>query len=127
MNILVSSTRQWNPGDEFILMGVRNLFEEALGPGVRNWILYDRNPDLFVDGFSTHQRKETIWSNSYHHDSPECFDMALVAGTPEWMGRPLEDFYGAVTQFPFIYSSTPENIINDVVAYEPKNAEQLVH
>ncbi len=96
MNILVSSTRQWNPGDEFILMGVRNLFEEALGPVGINWVLYDRNPDLFVDGFSTHQRKETIWGNSYHHDSPECFNLALVAGTPEWMGRPLEGFYSTV-------------------------------
>ncbi len=77
-------------------MGVRNLFKEALGSGVINWVLYDRNPDLFVDGFSTHQRKETIWGNSYHHDSPECLDMALIAGTPEWMGRPLEGFYSAV-------------------------------
>ena len=96
MNILVSSTRQWNPGDEIILMGVRNLFEEALGAGGINWVLYDRNPDLFVDGFSTHQRRGVLWGNSYHHDSPECFDMALVAGTPEWMGKPLEGFYSTV-------------------------------
>jgi hypothetical protein len=96
MNVLVSSTRQWNPGDEIILMGVRNLFEEALGPEGINWVLYDRNPDLFVDGFSTPQRRGVIWGNSYHHDSPECFDMALVAGTPEWMGRPLEGFYSTV-------------------------------
>jgi len=96
MNILASSTRQWNPGDEIILLGVRNLFEEALGPGVINWVLYDRNPDLFVEGFSNTQRRGVIWGNSYHHDSPECFDMALVAGTPEWMGRPLEGFYSTV-------------------------------
>jgi hypothetical protein len=98
MNILFSSTRQWNPGDEFILFGVRNLLQEALKGQRINWILYDRNPDLFVDGFSNPVHKERIWENSYHHGDSKCLDMAVIAGTPEWMGLPLKGFYKAVKE-----------------------------
>lgn len=28
MNIVFSTTRQWNPGDEFILLGTINLLQE---------------------------------------------------------------------------------------------------
>jgi len=98
MNILVSSTRQWNPGDEFILFGVRNLLREALkGEGI-NWILYDRNPDLFVDGFDHPFHRERIWGNSFHHSHFQCLDMALIAGTPEWMGSSLKRFYRIVIE-----------------------------
>jgi len=96
MNILVSSTRQWNPGDEFIFFGVRNLLKEALKGQRINWILYDRNPDLFVDGFNNPVHKDRIWGNSFHHEDPKCLDLALIAGTPEWMGLPLKGFYKAV-------------------------------
>ena len=98
MNILVSSTRQWNPGDEFILIGVRNLLQEALKGQRINWVLYDRNPDLFVDGFNNPVHKDRIWGNSFHHGDPQCFDLALIAGTPEWIGLPLKGFYKAVKE-----------------------------
>jgi hypothetical protein len=98
MNILVSSTRQWNPGDEFIFFGVQNLLKEALKGQRINWILYDRNPDLFIDGFNNPVHKEKIWGNSFHHKDPQCLDLALIAGTPEWMGPPLKDFYRTVRE-----------------------------
>ena len=98
MNILVSSTRQWNPGDEFILFGVRNLLREVLKGHRINWVLYDRNPDLFIDGFSNPLHKDRIWGNSFHHKDTRCFDLALIAGTPEWMGLPLKGFYEAVKE-----------------------------
>lgn len=40
MHILASTTRQWNPGDEFILLGVRNLIGEA------TWSIFNRNPEI---------------------------------------------------------------------------------
>ena len=98
MNILVSSTRQWNPGDEFILIGVRNLLQEALKGHRINWILYDRNPDLFIDILNNPVHKERIWGNSFHHGDPQCLDLALIAGTPEWMGLPLKEFYKVVRE-----------------------------
>jgi len=78
-------------------MGVRNLLEEAMGGHPINWILYDRNPDLFVDGFNNPVHKGKIWSNVFniHHD-PRCIDLAVVAGTPEWSGLPLKGFYQTV-------------------------------
>lgn len=92
----MSSTRQWNPGDEFILIGVRNLLKETLKDHQINWVLYDRNPDLFVDGFNNPVYKDRIWGNSFSNRDPECLDLALIAGTPEWMGLPLKGFYRTV-------------------------------
>ncbi len=98
MNILVSSTRQWNPGDEFIFFGVQNLLKESFREHRINWVLYDRNPDLFVDGFSHPVHRERLWGNSFHHGNPQCFDLGVIAGTPEWMGLPLKGFYNTVKE-----------------------------
>jgi hypothetical protein len=43
-NIVFSTTRQWNPGDEFILAGVRRIFARV---GLNyNAIIFNRNPDV---------------------------------------------------------------------------------
>jgi hypothetical protein len=96
MNILVSSTRQWNAGDEFIRFGVLNLFDEIIKDRRINWILYDRNPDLNTDGFRNRVHRDEILGNSFHGHDPHAFDMAVIAGTPEWFGPPMEPFYEAV-------------------------------
>ena len=96
MNILVSSTRQWNPGDEFILMGVRNLFRDLYKNHTFNWMLYDRNPDLFLDGYKNPKHRKNLLGNSFHHENGQCIDIAVIAGTPEWFGAPLLEFYDAV-------------------------------
>ena len=44
LRILFSSTRGWNPGDQFILMGIRRLLD-ALGIDYVP-ILYNRHPAL---------------------------------------------------------------------------------
>ena len=98
MNILISSTRQWNPGDEFILMGVRNLLKYLLKNQKINWILYDRNPDLFVEGFSKPIHRHKIWSNVFYNHTAACVDLAVVAGTPEWFGLPMRRFYKAIKE-----------------------------
>ncbi|MGF1581594.1 MAG: hypothetical protein ACFCD0_19880, partial [Gemmataceae bacterium] len=44
LNIIFSTTRTWNCGDDFILYGILNLFS---GIGVQcNPIYYNRNPEL---------------------------------------------------------------------------------
>jgi len=43
-NVVFSTTRQWNPGDEFILMGCINLLKEYMGEF--NPIIYNRHPQL---------------------------------------------------------------------------------
>ena len=98
MNILVSSTRQWNSGDEFILIGVRNLFRDLYKNHTFNWVLYDRNPDLFLDGYNQPIHRKNLFGNSFHHYNSKCIDIAVIAGTPEWFGSPLLNFYHAVKQ-----------------------------
>ena len=43
-NILYSTTRSWNSGDDFILFGVRNIIDAVLPQ--HNPLIYNRNPDL---------------------------------------------------------------------------------
>jgi len=98
LNILISSTRQWNPGDEFILFGIRNLLEEVFDKEIINWVLYDRNPDLFIDGFKNPLHRGSLWGNSFHGHDPKSIDVAVIAGTPEWFGPSLSGFYKAVRE-----------------------------
>lgn len=97
MNILFSSTRQWNPGDEFIFFGIRNIIEELFNDKKINWVLYDRNPDLFVSPMHPYH-KDNILGNSFHRGVAEIFDLAIVAGSPEWFGSPLQNFYKVVAE-----------------------------
>lgn len=97
-NILVSSTRQWNPGDEFILSGVQRLCQEWL-PFPINWLLYDRNPDFMVNGWRDPRPREDLWSNVFRHEDLSSLDFAIIAGTPEWFGAPLQRFYAAIREY----------------------------
>lgn len=83
MNILASATRQWNPGDEFILFGVQNLLGRE-----HNWIIYDRNPDLLRGGreYSNSWKPNVGLSN---------IDEIVIAGSPQWMGRALRPLFTA--------------------------------
>lgn len=99
MNILVSSTRQWNPGDEFILQGIRNLLGALPWRQPINWILYDRNPDLFADGYRHPVHRPGLLSNTLVGGDASWVDLAVVAGTPEWTGLPLRGFYRMVREY----------------------------
>ena len=46
MNILLSSTRQWNCGDEFIAIGVKNILKNLKPFKNANFFIYNRAPDL---------------------------------------------------------------------------------
>lgn len=91
-NILVSSTRQWNPGDEFIWFGVRRLFEASFKRKM-NYLLWNRNPDVFVEGWANPQIKPKLYTNCLNSPVIDLIDRVVLAGSPEWLGRPLEDVY----------------------------------
>ncbi|MBN9198645.1 MAG: polysaccharide pyruvyl transferase family protein [Microbacterium ginsengisoli] len=114
---MYSATRQWNPGDEFILAGTRRIIDAAFGP--LDPVLYDRNPDVRpADGTTIGARNlrrpldETAGalyerlsahlrlgfsSNSVKFDSDlSSVSLALMAGSPEWASDRCWSFYDHV-------------------------------
>jgi len=87
MNILASTTRQWNCGDEFIFFGVRNLLEEFYKDSI-NWVIYDRNPDLHDKG--------RILSDSWRGRGLDYIDEIVIAGSPQWFGKSMRDLFEKV-------------------------------
>jgi len=123
-NILFSTTRQWNPGDEFILMGILNLFKETIGEF--NPIIFNRNPEVrqsyqFINpfrksilssiGFRGKSLLESFlrigfWDNSFKDEMGLDFvDMVVFAGSPEWAGKRLLPLYRKLLKYekPIIY------------------------
>lgn len=87
-NILFSSTRQWNPGDEFILFGVRCIMDEM---GIKyNAILYNRHP-LLEHPVLEDDKIPNVFDNSYIESKKamNSVDYVIFAGTPEWAGSKL--------------------------------------
>ncbi|WP_322042789.1 polysaccharide pyruvyl transferase family protein [Paraburkholderia sp. J67] len=101
MNILVSSTRQWNPGDEFIRKGVERLLHSILGKG-HNWLLWNRNPDLFIDRWADSRMRTDFLTNSLRDPALDVVDLVVFAGTPEWLGQPVEQIYRRLLTQPTI-------------------------
>lgn len=116
-NLLFSTTRQWNIGDEFILFGVRNILEEFYtSRGEKkpfNPIIYNRNPSItpvFHRSLSGYIKKHVHslmaeCDNSIHERIDAGFiDAAICAGTPEWRGERMLQFYKIVNQYklPFL-------------------------
>ena len=75
-NILFSTTRQYNPGDEFILMGLENLFR-VLGLQY-NAVIANRHP--FLDRKS----QRTSSDNSFDFVDWDLIDYVVFAGSPAW-------------------------------------------
>ncbi|MEX2451604.1 MAG: polysaccharide pyruvyl transferase family protein [Rhodospirillales bacterium] len=117
---IFSTTRNYNPGDEFILFGIQNLLRDAIGPF--NTVLYNRNPAVqnfrmtfdkdatvgtqtanwyqtLSEHFST---RENAWAPDLGLDFA---DFAVFAGTPEWVGRMVEPLTAALQSFdgPVLY------------------------
>ncbi len=100
MNILISTTTNWNPGDDFIRYGVKNLLTDYFGKDI-NWVHYDRNPDLFDPGEwkmgSSHK------SNIMNSDIDfSIIDMVVLAGSPEFIHGPLCNLYDGLVHHPEI-------------------------
>lgn len=113
-NIIYSTTRQWNSGDEFILMGCINLLKTIVRN--HNPIIYNRNPDIRPEnGEDVFYRNNKLPLNfssyndlvknsaKYHygfHDNSIKFntdssfaDLAVFAGSPELFNSRCHNFY----------------------------------
>lgn len=120
MNLIFSTTRQWNPGDEFILMGVRHLFDSL--DISYNPVIYNRNPDVRAMSNERqlfkasripddHWRSEEMmyaeanlkfgfFDNSLKPDADGSFaDAVVLAGTPEWCNARMFDLYRTIRKF----------------------------
>lgn len=144
MNILFSTTRQWNPGDEFILFGVLNLFHEVLEEF--NPIIYNRNPDVcnghplfsnqfkskvykFIDKFPEGKLRERplniLKLNQYDNSMKFLYnvpsiDLCVFAGTPEWNQKRIAPLYEYLNTYdiPCIYlgiGSSDRDSIDNIV------------
>jgi len=116
-NVLFSTTRQWNPGDEFILMGVLNLMRSLID---FNPIIFNRNPEIqrkrskscFNLSFDLGRcrvklLKPGFYDNSFKEkflDEP-FINLAVFAGTPEWASMKLKGMYEYVhrNRIPCVY------------------------
>lgn len=119
-NILISTTRQWNPGDEFIMRGTLNIMNELIGENY-NPIIYNRNPD--IRGGASFRNKTRNYEFTYkwdnasfkgkgglhellrigHYDNSwkddmqaSNIDLALFAGSPEWYSPRLLSMFQAI-------------------------------
>lgn len=107
-NVVYSTTRQWNPGDEFILMGTQFLMEKVIGK--HNPIIYNRNPQTrrarkydivkAIDNLLGKDFIEKFLDNSVK-DRPEMdyADMVVFAGSPEWRGRRMTKLYTSINKY----------------------------
>ncbi len=114
-NVVFSSTRQWNVGDEFILRGCIRLLSELFGEF--NPIIYNRHPDVrprlnhlnplrskwaanlefwgrpLLESFL----RIGFWDDSFKGDHDNRYlDLAVFAGTPEWYGPRLKTLYETI-------------------------------
>jgi polysaccharide pyruvyl transferase WcaK-like protein len=117
-NILLSTTRQWNPGDEFIALGVTNVLKSIIGDF--NPIIFNRNPEIRQPAMYLNPLRKSSYSdsrypskrkieaflrvgfldNSFKDEMDSGFiDMAIFAGTPEWQGARLKGMYNAILKY----------------------------
>jgi hypothetical protein len=94
MNILYNTTIGWNPGDELIFAGVKNIMDRLYGR--HNRIIYNRHP--------LYERKPG--DNCYTHPlGSDYIDHIIFAGTPEWNSPTSLDMYKLIKEnnVPFSY------------------------
>lgn len=84
MNIVYSQTKQWNPGDELILQGIRNLV-----PKHHTFIIFNRHPHINF--------RSRNGDNSYCFGvGDEIIDHVIFAGSPEYQTFPNNDIYDLI-------------------------------
>jgi len=80
VNVLVSTTTCWNPGDDFIREGVLYLLEHA-GWQIRQLMFYNRNHLISRSDSGGANARANTWVPG----DPWHFDALVVAGTPDWL------------------------------------------
>ncbi|MCW8348046.1 polysaccharide pyruvyl transferase family protein [Vibrio sp. ZSDZ65] len=107
-NVVYCTTRQWNPGDEFILMGTQYLLEKVIGK--HNPIIFNRNPQIrrarkydFIKRIDNTLGKdfvEKFLDNSVKERTPMDYaDIAVFAGSPEWRGLRTRKLYSSILEY----------------------------
>jgi len=102
MNILISTTTNWNVGDNFIAFGVKNILKHIF-PEQPNYIHYDRNPNNMID-YPHNQRMKKGLRGTFMNNPIDwnLIDIVILAGTPEWLHHPLEPIYEGLVDHPEI-------------------------
>jgi hypothetical protein len=109
-NILFLTTRQWNPGDEFILRGCINIIK-TITPQF-NPIIFNRHPEIHPNArfpnplrkFQKTLKGHTYWGpfirvgakdNSFiaQSNDPNIFSLLVVAGSPGWPNPASNNVY----------------------------------
>ncbi|QIQ22410.1 polysaccharide pyruvyl transferase family protein [Zophobihabitans entericus] len=113
-NVVYSTTRQWNPGDEFILLGVKHLITKVIGK--HNAIIFNRTPQIRRDqhyvganwlrrfmykhGREKYMDNTIFWDNSVKTGKElDYADLVIFAGSPEWRGDRLKELYSAILKY----------------------------
>lgn len=134
MNILFSTTRQWNPGDEFILHGIRRLFSKLQFE--YNPVIYNRHPSITPQRHTLKHRwskPHTVphFDNSFMLDQTGFIDYVIFAGTPEWYGgKRMDDLHQFIVdnkvRCSFIGVGIPKTpVFSDNLLYIFKNLTDL--
>lgn len=102
MNILISTTTNHNPGDDFLRIGVKNILKHIF-PETPNYIHYDRNPNNMVDwpydqNMKAGLRGTFVNTPIYWKD----IDLVILAGSPEFLHHPLTPIYEGLVDHPEI-------------------------
>ena len=109
-NILFLTTRQWNPGDEFIHRGCINLIKSITNEF--NPIIFNRHPEIHPNArfpnplrkFQKTLKGHTYWGpfirvgakdNSFiaQANDPNIFSLLVVAGSPGWPNPASNNLY----------------------------------
>ena len=101
MNILISTTTNWNPGDDFIRIGVKNILKHIY-PNA-NYIHYDRNPNNMIEWPHNQNIKYGLHGNFMNNPIRwEIIDLVVLAGSPEFLHHPLAPIYEGLVNNPHI-------------------------
>jgi hypothetical protein len=105
--ILFSTTKQWNPGDELILKGVRNLLPSHV------FLMFNRHPHINFNNRNG--------DNSYYFGmGNEIIDHIVFAGSPEYYTEPNRDMYKLIisNKTPFSYIGVGGPPLSRTVPFE---------
>jgi len=132
MRILYVTTRQWNPGDEFIMRGARRILT-SLGVTEDVASIYNKSPQTtsLFESWNFWKRPYmtsllssvdfalniTHYDNSFKRNSDiNFYDMVVFAGSPAWYGGRLAPLYAKLRDFRgkilFLGIGTPNKPLN---------------
>ena len=85
-NILFNTTRQWNPGDQIIMLGILRLLRHL----DFNIFIYNRHPSVWGQG------KDNSYKPGKH--TLKNIDYYIHAGTPEWTDQKLKPLFDEILE-----------------------------